>query len=259
MAKGEVVLDRIGRIESPKHRRDLFGGGPRGRPTIGEAQVSADAVNVSVYGYDQRGRGDWPETEVDPVGRADHPSRIQDQALAGAASPRIAHQMARVSTRGVTPKGIGEPRQRLAKARVARSIKARERAAERFVLAEKPAGAKEHRCEVLAPVDAVDESPETLVQSRGIVADHGVRGRISERAKHALDALFRSHGVAEREARSHQPGNLLIAGLAISVNEIDRISSAARLGIRACQQGIETFARGVHFRGLLAILPSQPQ
>lgn len=259
MAKREVVLDRISRIESPKHRRDLFGSGPRGRPAIREAEVSADAVNVGVYGDDQRRRGDGPEAEVDPVGRTDHPSCIEHQSLAGAARPRIADQMAGVSTSGVAPKGIGEPRQSLAKARVARSIEGRERVTERFVLAEKHAGAKEHRCEMLAPVDAVNEAAEALVQSRGIVTHDGIRRRISERTQHALDALFRGHGIAEREAGSHQPGDLLVGSLAISVNEIDRISPSCRLGIRACQQCIETFASGVHFTGLLAILPSQPQ
>ena len=58
-------------------------------------------------------------------------------------------------------------------------------------------------------------------------------------------------------ARGSAP--LLVAGVSIPVDEIDRISPASGLGIGACEQCFEAFSGGVHFTGLLAILPSQLQ
>lgn len=91
MAQGKIVFDRIVGIELAQGGRDLFGGGPAGGSPDGQSQITADPMNVGVYGNDQLGGGDRPQAEIDPVCGSHHPAGVKNETLASAAGARITH------------------------------------------------------------------------------------------------------------------------------------------------------------------------
>jgi len=144
VAERKVVFHRIGGIELPELRRDLFRGRPTRRSAAGQPQVPADAVNVRVDRNDQlRGRH-GPKTEIDTVGGPNHPSRVEDEPLAGAPGTRVADQVPGRPVRGAASKLIGEPCEALSKIPVRRPVMRGKRVPDRTVLANQQAGAREH-------------------------------------------------------------------------------------------------------------------
>jgi hypothetical protein len=51
-------------------------------------------MDVCIDGDDEVGGCNRPEAEVDAIGRANHPTRVEDEALACASGTRIADQVA---------------------------------------------------------------------------------------------------------------------------------------------------------------------
>lgn len=140
MAKREVVLDRVFRIELPQRSGDLFSRRPRRGPTICQPEVTTDAMNVRVdRNHELRGR-DRPEPEVDAVGRTNHPSRVEDESLARASSARIADQVTQAATRRVAAQRIGEASQAFPEIPVTCLMELEERIAEGPVLTKQLSG-----------------------------------------------------------------------------------------------------------------------
>lgn len=167
--------------------------------------------------------------------------------------------MAGISARSVPAKRICKPGECLAEVRGAGLVERRERAAEGFVLAQERAGPKEQRREMLGSIDSMDEPEKARLQRSVVVTGHDLGRRAPERVEHTLDAFSRGNGIAESEACREEADHLLVARFSIPVHEVDRISLARRLCVRAGEQCIQAFADGVHFQKVLAILPSQPQ
>ena len=127
------------------------------------------------------------------------------------------------------------------------------------MLAEQVTRAPQHRGEMLAAIDPVDETSKTaaelgLVCGRNRFRRFGAQGR-----EHPIDAPPGRDCIAERKARRDEAGDLLVARIPIAVDAIDRVSLPCRLCVASSEQRVQAFADTVHFAEVLAILPSQLQ
>src|SRR5262245_25962269 len=61
VTEGKIVLGRIAGIELAQRVGDLLGGLPRQNFAPGEAEVSAELMDVRIDGNQQRARGDVPK------------------------------------------------------------------------------------------------------------------------------------------------------------------------------------------------------
>ncbi len=259
MAEREVILDRILRIELPQRGRDFIGGRPTRSPAIGQTEIATDAMNVRVDRDQEYGGGDGPKAEVDSIGRANHPTGVEHEALACAAGSRVADQVAQAATFGVAAKRIGKTGEAFAKISIARPMKAGERIAKASLVADQRTCTRQHRGEVLTPIDAVGEPPEPVAKLRLVgVFDDTCRFGPKSR-EHSVDASPGGHRVSKGEACRDQPDDLLVERLMIAVHEIDWVSPACRLCVTGREQSVQTFLDAVHFVEVLAILPSQLQ
>ncbi len=112
---------------------------------------------------------------------------------------------------------------------------------------------------MLVPIDAVDKPSEAAAKLCGLgTLNRGCR-LWAERGEHAIDAASGSDHVTKGKACGDEPNDLLVTRFLVAVDEIDRVSPSSRLGVGAGEQGVQMFAETVHFPGVLAILPSQPQ
>jgi len=112
---------------------------------------------------------------------------------------------------------------------------------------------------VLAAVDAVNETSKTAVElgaTRKLDACSRAR---PQHLQHPSDTAARGDGVSEREAGGDQPHHLLITWIAVTVNEIDRITATREIGVASCEKGVEPLSDTVHSADVLAILGIQPQ
>ncbi len=259
VAKREVVLDWIVRIELPQRIRDLFGRCPACSAAIRQSEVAADAMDVCVDGHYELGGCNRPESEVDAVGGADHPTRVENQTLARASGARIADQVTQAATGPITTKRIGEPGQTFPELSVASPMKMEERLAEGSVFTEQVACPRQDGREMLAPIDAVDETPKAATELCVARIYDGCRRFRTQRDEHAVDASPGGHGVSECQARRDEPHDLLVAMFIVAVDEIDRVSASSRLRVATSEQYVQAFTDTVHFPGVLAILPSQLQ
>lgn len=216
-------------------------------------------MDVRVDGHHQVGRGDRPKPEIDPVGGTDHPAQVEEKALARASRAGIAHEVPSASIGSVTAKSIGEPTEPLSEVSIGATPLDYERFAEGPVLVEHPARMVEHRRQMPAPVDAVDEAVERTLELRPSLVRRGPCGTRAEHAERAIDALTRGDRVAEREARSDETRDFLVARVFIPMDEVDGIAVSRRRRVARLQQGIEALADCVHVARVLAILPSAPQ
>lgn len=91
-------------------------------------------MDVRVDGNHELRRSDAPEAEVDAVGGANHPARVEKEALAGASRTGVAHEVTQASTARVAAKRIGETGEAFPKVSVACPMKAGECLSERFAL-----------------------------------------------------------------------------------------------------------------------------
>lgn len=259
MAERKVVFHWILGIEPPKRGCDLFGCGPGRGAAVRQPEIAADAKDVGVDGDHELRRRDRPQAKVDPVRRADHPSRVEEESLARASGARVTDQVTQVATVRIPAQGVGETGQGFPEVPVAALMEVGKGVAEGVVLAKQLPGPPEHRCKMLSPVDAVDKPSQAPIELCVARACNRCRGLGAQHGEHPTDASAGCHRISEREARRDEPHNLLVARLAIAVDEIDRVSASRRLGIATCEQGVQVFADTVHFAGVLAILRSQLQ
>ncbi len=249
MTEGEIIFDGIVWVVLSKRRRDLLGCRPRSSSALGEAEVSADAINVGVDGDHEHRRRNRPKTEVDAIGSTHHPARIEQEPLAGAAGTGIAHQMLHVATGRLPAESIGEQREGFSKVFVAGLMERRKGVSERPVFADECSCVREHRRDVLGAIDPVDESTEPTAQGRRPRARHLSARAWAESGEHPLDARARSDGIAKRKARGHETCYLPIDGIGISMNEVDRISASPRLGVAVTKKRFESRASRIHLPG----------
>ncbi len=259
MAQREVVLDRVVGIVAPERGRDLFGSRPRGGEPPGQAQVAADPVDVRVdWDHELRGR-DGPKPQVHAVRWTYHPARVEQESFAGASCARIAHQVSKVAGLRITAKCVGETSHRLAKIGAGCFVETDKRLPQTSVHTNQSSGVPQHRCEVLISVNSMNEASEPL-EDLVAVGLHDGRCRVrSERRKYSFDTTPCGQGVAEREARGDQTGELLVDGLVVLMDEVDRILLTAYRWIAFMEQRFQSFTDRIHFVGVLAILPTRLQ
>lgn len=259
VAERKVVLDRVVGIKVTQRSGDLLGRCPRRGAAIRQPEIAADAMDVGINRDHELGGCDRPQAEVHAVGRANHPSCVQDEAFARTSGTGITDQVTQAPTGRVAAKRIGKTGQALAEVSLACPMKARECLAQGAVLSQQASGARQHRREMLPSIDAVDEPPKKAAELRmARVYDGRCRLRAQCR-KHASNAFSGRDGVAEREACRDETRDLLVARFIVVVNEVDGVPAASKLRIATSEQGIEAFADSVHFAEVLAILPSQLQ
>jgi len=112
---------------------------------------------------------------------------------------------------------------------------------------------------MLAPIDAVDKPAKAASELISANLRHSCSGLRAQEGERPIDASPCGGGISEREARRNEPYDLLVARIIVTMDEIDRVSASARLGIAAREQGVQMFADTVHFFRVLAILPSHLQ
>ena len=224
-----------------------------------QSEIAADSMDMGVDRNHELGGRHWPQAEVDPIGRANHPSRVEDEALTRASSARIANEVTQAATGRIPAKRVGKTGQAFPKVATAGPVEVGEGVAEGLVLAEQSPSLPQQRCNVLPPIDAVDKPSEAAAELRGLgVLDRGCRVW-AQRGEHTIDTSPGSNRVAESKARGDEPHDLLVTRFLVAVDEIDRVPASSRLRVGAGEQGVQMFAETVHFAGVLAILPSQLQ
>ena len=216
-------------------------------------------MDVRVDGDHELGRRNRPEAEVDAIGRANHPARVQDEALTRASGPRVADQVTQAPIARVAAKRVSETGQAFSKISVACPMEVGEGVSEGLVFAKQLAGSPEDRRQMLSPVDAVDEPLKPAPELQGASTQNSCRGLRAQQREHSVDASPGGHHISEREARRNEPNDLLVARIIVAMDEIDRVPASSRLGVATSEQGVQVFADTVHFLGVLAILPSQLQ
>ena len=85
-----------------------------------------------------------PEAEVDAVRGANHPTRVENEALACASGTRIADQVAQAATGRVASKRIGKTRQAFSKVPVAYPMEVGEGVSEGLVLTQQSSRPPQH-------------------------------------------------------------------------------------------------------------------
>ena len=204
-------------------------------------------MDVCVDRDHELGGCDRPEAEVDAIGGANHPSRVENEALARAAGARIADQVTLAAAGRIAAERIRKPGQAFPEVSVACAMKVGEGLADGFVLAKQAAGPTQHRREMLSPINAMDEPPKEEAEFSGVCGYDGGRRFGTQGGEHAIDASSRGHRVSERQAGRDEPHDLLVAGLIVAVDEIDGVSATGRLRVRTSKQCVQAFADTVHF------------
>ncbi len=109
---------------------------------------------------------------------------------------------------------------------------------------------------MLPSVDAMYKPSKPAAQ-RGVTrGNDGLRRLGPQQREHPVDASARSHSVPKRETSGDEADDLLIAGLIVAMDKIDRVTPSGRLRIATREQGVQVFADTVHFPPVLAILRS---
>jgi hypothetical protein len=135
VAKRKVVLHWVVGVELPQRGGDLFGRHPGCGASIRQSKIAADSMNVCIDGDEELGGCNRPEAEVDAIRRANHPTRVEEEALACASRTRIADQVAQAATGRLAAKRIGEAGQGFSKVAVACPMEVDECVSEGLVLA----------------------------------------------------------------------------------------------------------------------------
>lgn len=230
MAEREVVFHGIHRIEPSKRNGNLLGRGPTGRPPARQTKIASNPMNVGVDGNHELRWRDGPQAEIDAVRGSDHPPRVKDQPLAGAAGARIADQVTGTAVACVSAKCVGETSEALAK--ISRlSVKRDERSTERPMLTEQSARAGQHAGQVCPAVDAVSEPSKPTTKLFGLCPAHQLRRIRAQRIDDATNASPSSDDVSEGEARRDESYDFLVLGPLVLVYEADGIVFAHLLPI----------------------------
>lgn len=216
-------------------------------------------MDVGVDWDDEICRRDRPQPQIHAVGRPNHPPRIEDESLTGAAGAGIAHQMPRASIGGVAAQTIGQTRQAFTKIATRLVMVERERVAERTVLLQERSGLRQQLREVVRAVDAVNETSKPPLELKRATRRNERGGLRPQHLQGALDALSRGNRVPERETCSDQPNDLAIGLEGIAMHVVDRIARTHRDRVAVGQESFETVMDRGHVSRVLAILPSQPQ
>ena len=74
-------------------RRNFLGGAIIGRVTRRQTNVARQFVYVRIERNDETRRADVPETEIDAIGGANHPTQKKHEAFDGAAFAGIGQEM----------------------------------------------------------------------------------------------------------------------------------------------------------------------
>ncbi len=99
-----------------------------------QSEVAADAMNMSVDRNHELGGRNWPHAEVDPIGRANHPSCVEDEALTRASGARVADEVTQAATGRIPAQRVGETGQPFPKVATAGLVELGEGVAEGLVL-----------------------------------------------------------------------------------------------------------------------------
>lgn len=82
----KIIFHRVGRVETAQGRGNLLSHAPVSRLSAGEAEIAADAADVSINRNDQlTRRNSAPQAKIDAVSRANHPAKKHAEPLAGTA------------------------------------------------------------------------------------------------------------------------------------------------------------------------------
>jgi hypothetical protein len=117
-------------------------------------------------------------------------------------------------------------------------MKPRERIAEASLVAQQRPGTRQHRGEVLTPINAVGESLKLMAKLQLIGASDDSCRFWPKSGEHSVDASPCGHGVSKGEACRDQPDDLLVERLMIAVHEIDWVSPACRLCVAGGEQSV---------------------
>jgi len=139
-----------------------------------------------------------PEAEVHAIGGANHPSRVENEALARASGPRIADQVTPAAAARVATECIRKPGQAFPEVSVTCPMKVRKSIAEGPVVTKQPPGSPQQRREMLAPINAVDEPSKKAAELLEVCGCDESRGLGTQRREHAIDASSGSDRVSER-------------------------------------------------------------
>ena len=175
-------------------------------------------MDVRVHGHHELGRRDRPEAEIDAVGRSNHPTSVENQALARTSGSRITDQVTRAPIRRIATNRVGETGEALPEV-VRLSMIGRERVSKRFMLAKKPPGARQHVREVLVTIDAVLEPAKTPSELGFVVVANPIGRGGTQGIERPCDTCASGDDVSERKSRCNQPGDLLILRPAVRVHE----------------------------------------
>jgi hypothetical protein len=259
VAESKIILDRVVGIELAQCRGDFLGRCPGRGAAIRESEIPTDAVDVRIDGNQERRGRKRPEPEVHAIGPSDHPSRIEEEPLAGASGARITDEVTQGSTRSIPSKGVGKTGHALPEIASAFGMEPGKRFPQCLFSSEQLSRVPEHHRQVLGTVDAMNEALEQAAKL-GVVGFHDGRCRRgAQGCERPIDASPRGHGVSKGQAGSNEPYDLLIAGFIVTVKEVYGISAAGGLPIAVRQKRVESFADTIHGIGVLAILPCELQ
>ena len=174
-----------------------------------ESEISANPVDVGIHGDHQLRWRDRPEPEIDPIGRPNHPTGVEHESLAGAARAWVADQVARASVARVSSKRICEAREALSEVRGV-PVDRGKSVPERSVFTEQPSRSNQHGRQVLATVDPMLETTESLAKLALVGRANQLRWLRTQRIERSPDARSGGNDVSERQAGRHEADHLLV-------------------------------------------------
>jgi hypothetical protein len=200
-------------------------------------------VDVRVDWNEKDGRGEGPLPQVHAVGGAHHPAQIQQQALARAARPRVAHQVRQPGTGPRAPQRVRKPCQPFPQVSTRAIEMAGHGVAEASMPPARAPRAAKERSHVGAAVHAMDETVQAITQllGCGMIYELGRSG--AERGEDPPHACAYRLDMAKGEAGCHERHHLPVAGLMVSMHEGHRVLRAPSGGIEGGQQRVETLAK----------------
>jgi hypothetical protein len=103
VAKGEIVLYGIGRVEDGQLLRYLLGRSPGEVLSACQSEIAGELVNVHIDRHEEQRGIHAPQTEIDAVGRTHHPAEEQEQALAATRATGVGEEMGGTTASAAAP------------------------------------------------------------------------------------------------------------------------------------------------------------
>lgn len=249
VTQGEVVTQGIRRVESPQGARDLERHGHSGSASTRQTEHPRLECDVHVERDHEPGRRrPTPQTEVDPVFGAHHPTQKEVHALRRAATLRMRHEKLHAPTRGVAPgsrfETIGEGRESRQRGLGVRGISLRERPLEGPEAVEQACDASQKGVEILLADPTVAESLQRSPAPDRVPVPHRPRRGVAEAVEEGRDGRTDGLHVAERQKRREEPHDLAVFGSG-PVDVVDRIARPMGIDGDAAQRFEARVQRGI--------------